>query len=122
VLRNRFRRARPAVGLLFVLCTGCYHYLVAAPHFDPADEWHSRTIHSYAWGLVNKPQMALAHECEDSNAIDQLRVSTNLGTTLATVLTLGIWSPLKVEYKCAKRRQPPGTISSTATARKEDAS
>jgi hypothetical protein len=116
VLRNRLRRARPAVGLLFVLCTGCYHYYVAAPRFDPADEWHSRTINSYAWGLVNKPQMALAHECDDSNALDQVRVTTNLGTTLATVLTLGLWSPLRVEYKCGKRTQPPGTISALPMA------
>ncbi|HET7462101.1 MAG TPA: hypothetical protein VFJ82_12670 [Longimicrobium sp.] len=108
---TRFRRARPAVGLLFVLTTGCYHYYVAAPHFDPADEWHSRTLNSYAWGLVNKPQMALAQECEDSNALDQVRVTRTLGTTLATVLTLGIWSPLRVEYKCAKRKQAPGSIS-----------
>jgi hypothetical protein len=119
VLPTRFRRARPAAGLLFVLCTGCYHYYVAAPRFEPADEWHPRTLNSYAWGLVNKPQMALAHECGDSNALDQVRVTQNLGTTLATVLTLGIWSPIRVEYKCAKRQQAPGTISATPMVGRE---
>jgi len=121
MLRTGFGRARPAVGLLFVLCTGCYHYVVAAPHFDPADEWHGRTVNSYAWGLVNKPQVALAHECEDGNALDQVRVTTNLGTTLATVLTLGLWSPLRVEYKCAKRQQAPGTISAAPSVPPEAA-
>lgn len=37
--------------------------------------------------------------------IEELRVESNVGATLATILTLGMWRPLKVGRRCAK---PPG--------------
>ena len=102
-------RQRPlrtvAALLLLVFSGGCYHYYVAAPQVDPATEWKPpsrKVVHSLAWGLANKPHTAVARGCEDSNALDQVKVSSNLGYTLITVLTLGFWSPVEVEWRCSK--------------------
>jgi hypothetical protein len=102
-------RRTAAVSLLLLGGTGCYHYHVAAPGFDPATEPQRQVVHSLAWGLVNKPQTALARNCANSNALDQVKVSSNLGYTLLTVVTLGFWSPVQVEWKCAKRNEDGNT-------------
>ena len=106
----RLRRTASAASLLLLLSAGCYHYRVAAPAFDPATEPQRAVVHSLAWGLVNKPVTTLARNCANSNALDQVRVSSNLGYTLVTVLTLGFWAPVEVEWQCAKRREEPGDI------------
>ena len=53
--------------------------------------------------------------CEQSNAIDQVRVTGNLGYTLLTVVTLGFWSPMQLQWHCAKAVEPPGTIDLSPT-------
>lgn len=108
---HRLQRA-VSVLLLLVFCTGCYHYYVAAPEFDPATEPQRRVIHSLAWGLANNPKAVLAQNCKSSNALDQVRISSNLGYALLTVLTLGFWSPVEVEWRCAKHQEKPDVIGS----------
>jgi hypothetical protein len=67
----------------------------------PADDGHSATLHSLFWGLVQT--RAYEPECQGNGAAEVV-ASTNLGYTLLTVLTLGIWSPLELTWKCAKDR------------------
>jgi hypothetical protein len=43
--------------------------------------------------------------------IEEVRVDTNLGFAALTVVTLGIWAPLKVSWRCAKPPAPRGPIS-----------
>jgi hypothetical protein len=89
---------------VFVLAaTGCSttHVSVAEP--DPVTEYRERneTAHTFFWGLVLDPQTVIADNCE-SNALDEVRVSTNFGFALVTVLSLGIWSPIEVNWRCAE--------------------
>ena len=44
------------------------------------------------------------------NGVAEVTMTTNLGYALITVLTLGIWSPIKVQWKCSKPCQPTGTL------------
>jgi hypothetical protein len=37
--------------------------------------------------------------------MQEVRVTTNFGYAVLTVVTLGIWSPMEIEWRCAK--QPP---------------
>jgi hypothetical protein len=84
--------------------------MVAAPHFDPATEPKHRTVHALAWGLISKPELTAAADCEPSNALDDVRVTHNLGYALITVATLGFWAPMQVEWRCAKQPQATGVI------------
>jgi hypothetical protein len=99
-----------AAGLFLALGTGCYHYRVTAPDPTPATEPQRKTVHSLAWGLVNQPQSVSTLACEPSNALDEVRVTTNFGYTVLTALTLGFWSPLQVEWRCAKQQEEEGFI------------
>ncbi len=103
---SRSLRTAAAI-LLAVVMQGCYHYHVVAPNRDPATEYESRTMHSLFWGLVQS-QDAKATDCA-SNALDEVKVSTNLGYSLISIATLGIWMPMQVEWRCAKSPSPDST-------------
>jgi hypothetical protein len=82
---------------------GCYHFRVTAPNPTPATDYEKRTLYSFAWGLVQ--QNVPAQDCA-SNALDEVRVTTNFGYVLISVVTLGIVVPVDVEWRCAKEPIP----------------
>ena len=91
---------------LSVALQGCARYRVVVPEPTPATDYRAETMHAYFWGAIEDTQPT--DNC-DANAIDEVRVQHTVPNILATVLTLGIWMPLKVEWKCAKRAQGDGT-------------
>jgi hypothetical protein len=87
-------------ALSVALClAGCYHYRVTPARALPADDGHSATMHSLFWGLVQSK--AREPECQGNGAAEVV-ATTNLGYTLLAVVTLGIWSPLELTWRCAK--------------------
>ena len=109
------RRSRPVQVLLLVgligllpVQAGCYHYRVIAPEPDPATDYEHRRVHAYLWGLLQSDDVE-ATDCL-SNALDEVRITTNLGYAVVSVLTLGIWVPLEVQWRCAKEPSPNGVI------------
>jgi len=100
----------------------CYRYHLLAPEPDPVVTACRRTVHALAWGLITRDTRttfcetatvpdSIATACEQSNAIDQVRVSSNFGYTLLTIVTLGFWSPMQLEWHCAKPVEEDGTIN-----------
>jgi len=96
-------RLAPLLGAL--MASGCYHYRAAPPDLVPSTEPESRTVWSYAWGLVQ--QNVQPPSCQGVG-LSEVTVSTNFGFTLLTVLTLGFVSPATVEWRCAKDVPCPG--------------
>lgn len=90
--------------LLTLLLQSCYHYRISAPNNLPSTETESEVVHGFFWGLAVKPKNGLKPKnCEPHDmALYEVRVTSNVGYSLVTVLTLGIWSPMKVEWQCAK--------------------
>ena len=108
VSHGRCRRGwRPIVLSAFAVsvlaAAGCSTTTVSVANPDPVTEYRERnkTAHTFFWGLVQDPQTVVAENCE-SNSLDNVRVSTNYGFALVTVLSLGIWSPLEVNWRCAE--------------------
>jgi hypothetical protein len=85
--------------LMLTFLSGCYHYRVAAPDPDPATDYEKRVAHSLFWGLLQSRDIS-ADDCL-SNALDEVRMSTNLGYSVISIATLGIWMPMNVQWKCA---------------------
>jgi len=85
---------------------GCYHYRLAA-RGEPATNPQKKTMHSLFWGLVQ--QNEYADNCLD-DVIHEVRASTNVGYVLISVVTLGIWVPLDVEWQCAKGAPPDTSV------------
>lgn len=113
VTRNQKRsnnRLYLVILVLFTvsLQTGCYHYHVTAPKPDPATEFESRTVHSFLWGLIQSDNVE-ASDCL-SNALDEVHITNNFSYSVVTVVTLGIWAPLDVQWRCAKEPSLNGEI------------
>lgn len=94
------------------LLTNCYSYRVAT-HAQAGTEFDQpRTAHSFFWGLVQNPREITTPLCDslDVNGVAVVEVKTNFGYSLITVLSLGIWSPMQIRYKCSKPCQVHSTI------------
>jgi hypothetical protein len=99
-------RDRLFLGLMLML-TGCATHRVVVPLPVTGSENASPAETSSAtfWGQKTKPVQA--ERCRGTNALSEVRAETSFGAALATVLTLGFWQPLKVQYLCAK---PPTEV------------
>jgi len=103
--------------------SGCYRYHLLSPEPDPIVTACQRTVHTLAWGLITRDTRtthcegavpdSVASACRQSNAIDQVRVSSNFGFALLTIVTLGFWAPMQLKWHCAKPAEAPGDIGST---------
>ena len=106
---------RAAKQFLFVLLLStslqsCYHYRVLTTQSDPATEPQEKVLWSYAWGLINKPKDFIVPNCDNKNALDEVTMTTTFGGALLTIITIGIVSPVKVQWRCHKPPQRIGDL------------
>jgi hypothetical protein len=108
-----------AMGLVLALAatTGCYHYRVSAPGpANPAGKEGKTTVNSYFWGIVQDDQ-PVATECQlhdasnphappQNHALYEVTASTNFGYVFLSFITLGIWCPMELEWRCAAGEPP----------------
>lgn len=84
-------------------CSGCYTYRIST-RAQEGTELSSKQVNAYFWGLVQSPKAITTPICDslNINGMAVVQVKTNLGYALITVATLGIWCPMRIEYKCSK--------------------
>jgi hypothetical protein len=87
---------------LFTTTTSCYQYRVLNTESDPSTEYQDTILHSYAWGLIQKPKVFNVPNCDNTNAIDEVTLSKNVGQSLLTWITFGYVSKVKVQWRCSK--------------------
>lgn len=91
------------VGLAFA--QGCASYQLRMPDSDPAQEtYEGGAMNAFFWGTSYDPQVMTAN-CHESKGINDVVVKQNYLQALASVITLGIWMPTQVEFRC---QAPPG--------------
>lgn len=116
---------RPGFAMLclaavcWISTSSCYTYhvyQVGGPRElgnQPGTEWQDKTLHAFAWGAVR--QDLPVDNCQLGNGqrtgIEEVQVDTNFGFLLASVVTLGIWVPLKVSWRCAKPAVQPDSLT-----------
>lgn len=101
------KRLLPCILIVYALSmSSCYTYRVATHAQGATDNVPYNTKHTYSlfWGLLNKPQEIHTPNCDalGVNGVSEVVVKTSFGNALLTVVTLGIYCPVKVEWKCAK--------------------
>lgn len=99
--------------VITILSSGCYSYRINTRAQAGTEVSKTITAHSYFWGLLQKPKDGITTPNCDSlniNGMSVVRVKTNFGYALITVATLGIWSPIKLEWRCSKPCQPVGHL------------
>jgi hypothetical protein len=77
----------------------------------PGTEADTVKVNSYLWGLLSKPQVATTRRCNvDSVGMSEVTFHRSFGNSLIGVVTLGIWSPSVIIYKCSKPCQIKGKL------------
>jgi hypothetical protein len=90
---------------LSLALSGCaYHRLIVA---NPNPEGSLKAVDSNAFGLGAVQRRTVA-DCP-TNLIDEVRFRQSFAEALATVVTLGLWAPARIEYRCAKTPTEEGT-------------
>lgn len=71
---------------------------------QPATEWESKPSNTFFWGAVRQDVRIENCVLGDGSRlnIEEIKVEKNLGRIIATVLTFGIWEPVKISWRCAK--------------------
>ena len=92
------------IGVLALLLNSCYTYKVATRAQAGTEVSNTITANSFFWGLVQKPAVIHTPLCDSLgvNGLSEVTVKSNLGYALITVITLGIWCPVKLQWKCSK--------------------
>lgn len=105
---------KPAIPLLVLIATlayipGCARHELVTPDDDAAIEvYESDTSNAFFWGLYISPKVMSA-DCEGSGFNDVV-ITRNYLQDLASVITLGIWMPASVEYRCRATTDPGGVF------------
>lgn len=101
---------RSACFILAFLLTleGCAYHRVVVPQPNPPDQrYHQVESAALGWGAIE--QTSVASQCP-TNLLSEVRVRTSFVQALGTVLTLGLWQPAHVEYRCSKVPTQVGEI------------
>lgn len=97
-----------AVAMILALFgAGCYHTRILTDA-RPATAYQKKTVHRLAWGLIQQNVGPPDTSNCKAGSFQEVRVSSNLLFAIVTVTTLGFWSPMVVEWRCAKD-QPSGS-------------
>ena len=98
--------------LVALCCSSCFSYRLVTHDQPGTIHTESATANAYLWGLVNKPAEIHTPICDTLgvNGVSEVTVKTNFGFALITVVTLGIWCPVKVEWICSKPCQQIGNL------------
>jgi hypothetical protein len=96
-----------------VFNSSCYTYRISTQAQTGAEATNSVTAHSFFWGIVQKPKDYIHTPVCDSlgvNGMAEVTVKNNFGYALITVATLGIWSPVKLQWRCGKPTKKTGIL------------
>ena len=78
---------------------GCANYQVRIPDIDALEKpYRGGTMHAFFWGFWVNPQV-MAAECQ-GEAINDVVITRTYLHDLASVLTLGVWMPVEVHFRC----------------------
>jgi hypothetical protein len=75
---------------------------------QPGTEWESKRVNTFLWGGIR--QDVIIENCVLGDGsrlnIEEVKIEKNFGSIIASIITLGIWEPAKVSWRCAKPKQP----------------
>jgi hypothetical protein len=109
-LKGHSRKFLLALTITLTL-NSCYTTRVAT-QAQAGSEVSGKTVNSFFWGLIQNPKRVNTPICDSLgvNGLAEVTVKNNFGYSLITVVTLGIWSPTRVEWKCGKPCQKVGKL------------
>ncbi len=78
----------------------------------PVTEWKAQTLNTFFWGAVRQDLPVDNCQLGDGTriGIEEVKIEKKFGHALATFLTLGIWNPVKISWRCAKPAPVDGIL------------
>ena len=119
-MRNKPKSKVLSACFLSALLAGCSTFHVyqtggmedRQPQNMPDTEWMYAKRNSFLWGLVR--QDLPIDNCRDGSGrrkgIEEIRVDRTAAQGLASILTLGLWTPVKIGWRCNKLRGQTDTL------------
>ncbi len=107
---NRVSRVFAAVAVLSaVLLQGCANYQARVADGKPLEpQYQGGMMSAYAWGSWVSPEIMSAQECK--RGMYDVVVESNYLYSLASVVTLGMWMPVDVRYRCKAPGPQGGSV------------
>ena len=80
---------------------------------QPGTEWtDGKRINTFFWRALR--QDVIITDCRLGNGerlnIEEIKIEKNFGSIIASVITLGLWEPAKISWKCAKPKVQSGEL------------
>lgn len=97
------------ISMIHVSCSVTHVYQAGGPGGremgnQPGTEWESDRSNVFLWGAIRDDVRIESCKLGDGTRlnIEEIKIEKNLGCQLAALLTLGIWQPAKISWRCAK--------------------
>ncbi len=88
-----------AVVVVAALAQGCANYQARVADGKPLEQaYKGGTMNAYVWGAWVSPEVRSAEDCK--RGMYDVVVENNYLYSLVSVVTLGIWMPMDVSYRC----------------------
>ncbi len=83
--------------------SSCHSYRIGT-HAQGGTESIKVIGKSYAWGLLQNPPLISTPICDtlEARGMSGLRYKKNFGRSFVTLITLGFYSAVEIEYQCGK--------------------
>jgi hypothetical protein len=86
--------------------------LDSEPQNMPGTEWKTRNLNSFLWGLIR--QDLPITNCRLTNGqrtgIEEFRIGRTFPQALASLVTLGIWTPMRISWRCCRPQSQSGRL------------
>jgi hypothetical protein len=106
--RAMARQGLGVAGAALVLA-GCVTHTLTVPEPLRLDQaLHPVRTSAIGWGTIE--DVKVADKCRETNSITDVQVRTSFWASLASVLSLGLWQPADIRYRCGKRPTTEGAI------------
>jgi hypothetical protein len=82
------------------------------PQNMPGTEWKTTTLNNWLWGLFR--QDLPITNCRLANGqrlgIEEIRIRKSALQVLGTLVSLGIWMPIQISWRCCRPISQSGTL------------
>ena len=93
------RGVAAVVVVIAVSLQGCANYQARVADGKPLEQaYKGGTMNAYMWGAWVSPEIRSAEDCK--RGMYDVVVENNYLYSLVSVVTLGIWMPMDVSYRC----------------------
>lgn len=105
LLITRQRRCLAVAVLLSAALSfsSCITYRVQTQKLE-GTEYEERKVSSLFWGILQNPKVITTPVCDSLGApgMSEVYIRRNFGHYLLSTVTLGIYNPAKLKWKCSK--------------------